>query len=276
MNKLLIFAVIYKAKAQDCIAFSSLMQHRDHITVPHKIVVYNNSPEIEQTDDRCSFVNGKGNDMLAKAYNAGIAIAKAEGCEWILLMDQDTPFGKNYFEKACHFIENAGDCDMAVPTIMAGGKVASPTYYHPTIGPYLITTPLTKIGKSEKYVTAFNSGAVLRVSAIEELGGFNEEYPLDALDNWYFHNLRKNGHFTHVMDCQLTQNLSLNNPSEISITRYKSIMNSALRFAKSIGWVAVLGWKIRAVPRCIIQLITPSKRKLFPLTFKYLFVNEIK
>ncbi|MCQ2217729.1 MAG: hypothetical protein MJZ33_04490 [Paludibacteraceae bacterium] len=276
MKRLLIFVVIYKAKVEDCVAYTTLMQNEGDIRIPHTIVVYNNSPEIEQTDNRCRIVNGMGNDMLAKAYNVGLSIAKEEGCEWILLMDQDTPFCKDYFKSACQFIESPNGCDMAVPTIIAGGKIASPTYYNPIIGPYLITNPITEIGKYEKYLTAFNSGAILRTSAIEEIGGFNEEYPLDALDNWYFHNLRKKNHYTYIMDCQLKQNLSLNNPSGISIARYKSIMNSAIRFAKSIGWVALLGWKVRAVARCFIQLMTPSKRRLFPITLKYLFVNEIK
>lgn len=276
MSKLLIFIVIYKSRLEECNAFTSTLRNAETISVPHEIIAYNNSPEIGQEAKHCLIMNGKGNDMLAKAYNAGLRMAREKNCEWMLLMDQDTPFCADFFRETCHFIENPCGCDMAVPIIEAGGKVASPTYYHPVVGPYLSSNPLTQTGRYEKYLTAFNSGAVLRVGALEGLGGFNEEYPLDALDNWYFHHLRENGHRTYVMKCRLKQDLSLSNPSEMSVARYKSIMNSAIRFAKSIGWVALLGWKVRAVARCAIQLASPPKRKFAPLTFKYLFVNKIK
>lgn len=276
MDKTLILIVIYKARLEECRAFRSLSENRAAITAPHEVVAYNNSPEVAQEGDACRVVAGRGNDMLAKAYNAGLAIAREEGCGWLLLMDQDTEFTAEYFREASRFVADPDGCDAAVPSIVAGGKVASPTRYNPAVGPYLVARPVLKPGRCEGFVTAFNSGAILRVSALEGLGGFNEEYPLDALDNWYFHHLCKAGHPILLLDCVLRQDLSLCNPESISPARYKSVMNSAIRFAKSIGPLALLGWKARAAARCIVQLLSHRKRKLLPLTFKYLFVNELK
>jgi len=276
MDRTLILIVIYKTRLEECRAFRSLSRNRAGITVPHEVVAYNNSPEVPQEGGACRIVAGKGNDMLAKAYNAGLAIAREEGCGWILLMDQDTEFTPEYFREASRFVADPQGCDAAVPSIVAGGKVASPTRYNPVVGPYLVAHPVLTPGRCEGFVTAFNSGAILRVSAMEALGGFNEEYPLDALDNWYFHHLCRRGNRILLMDCSLVQELSLCNPESISPQRYKSVMNSAIRFAKSLGTVALLGWKARAAARCIVQLLSPKKRKLLPFTFKYLFVNELK
>lgn len=45
----------------------------------------------------------------------------------------------------------------------------------------------------ERRLRAFNSGAVVRVSAIREMGGFATEFPLDYLDQATFAELQERG-----------------------------------------------------------------------------------
>ena len=41
-------------------------------------------------------------------------------------------------------------------------------------------------GVQNKAVMAINSGSLIKVSFLTEIGGFNGQFPLDYLDHWLF------------------------------------------------------------------------------------------
>ena len=56
---------------------------------------------------------------------------------------------------------------------------------------------------------AFNSGAVLRLSALDEIGGFDESFPLDYLDHTTFRQLQRKEHSVYVLHSTLAHELSV-------------------------------------------------------------------
>ena len=55
-------------------------------------------------------------------------------------------------------------------------------------------------------VMAINSGAFIRVSFLDEIGGFNNQFPLDFLDHWLFHEIYANGKKVWVLDTVWSMN----------------------------------------------------------------------
>ncbi|HOU68893.1 MAG TPA: glycosyltransferase [Paludibacteraceae bacterium] len=276
-NSILIIIVLYKKNLGESEGFSSYIEHEKRINCRHQLMIYNNSPEIEISKEDGDFIiiNAKENGMLAKAYNEGLRIAQEKGFDWIMLIDQDTYLNAQYFEKVSSFLNNPNNSSGAVPLINANGTIVSPIQYKPMIGPHFFFHPITKEVCTNRCFAAFNSGSVLKVSDLVIIGGFNEGYPLDSLDNWYYHQLYKRGCSFNILDVNIIQNLSVADYSKMTISRYKSVMNYSLKFAISLGFLAFISWKLRNIGRCLIQIKDPNKRRFVPYTIQYLFKNWI-
>jgi GT2 family glycosyltransferase len=63
-------------------------------------------------------------------------------------------------------------------------------------------------------IRVYNSGAVLRMSALREIGGFPEEYWLDYLDHAVFHRLQAAGGKVFVMEARLAHEMSIHQPNK--------------------------------------------------------------
>jgi GT2 family glycosyltransferase len=85
----------------------------------------------------------------------------------------------------------------------------------------------------------FNSGAILRRSDLEAIGGFPQDFPLDFLDHATFHRLQDRGGRTYLMDSTLQHNLSslsVDLVREFSTSRRtQMIINAESRFYLRYG-----------------------------------------
>ena len=75
----------------------------------------------------------------------------------------------------------------------------------------------------------------MRVSTLEEIGGFPEDFWLDYLDHAVFQQLQLNGHRLWVMRTVLQQNLSHMDLDTVPMSRHWSVLAAQTRFVLRFG-----------------------------------------
>jgi GT2 family glycosyltransferase len=179
------------------------------------------------------------NPGLARWYNLALRDAKKNGISWMLLLDQDTEATAAYIIEVIaqtEALENKRGIAAIVPKLVQNGVVCSPltppTYRHPR--PF--DQNFSGVASSRLHV--FNSGSVLRVSALNDAGGFPEDFPLDYLDHATFAALQSQGGKLFVLQSSLQHDLSSNNvrrTDAAAIARHQSTLTAERRFYKRNG-----------------------------------------
>lgn len=258
--------VTYKTTLNKCESLNSLCKYIDKLEVPYSILIVNNSPEIQLEDSPLyTIFTPTENLMLAKAYNAALSIAKKNGHEWMMLLDQDTTLTEDYIVGLNNALKSKIDTSIAaiVPVVkyIDGIHQISPATYNPTFGTVnaKMLKPCIVSGKS---VLAINSCSVVRITAIESIGGFPEMFPLDGLDTAYYYQFYKHGWDVQVIDAVIFQNLSVfDYKHNMSDRRYQSILKSELDLVHIMGTTATITLKLKYLGRIVIQLFDSGKRK---------------
>jgi rhamnosyltransferase len=151
-----------------------------------RIIVFANSPLGAELKNAFSFaakdtpvtvVSAGENVGLGKAYNRIVELARLEGAEFILLFDQDSMPSEGMARR----LESLHD------TLKEQGERPA------VVGP----TPIKASGESFKVPHrrahgsqataisvnfAISSGSLISVAAVDQVGGFNEEFFIDAID----------------------------------------------------------------------------------------------
>lgn len=279
-NRIQIIIVLYKTILQESISYQSFKKYCASLTVPYTLLIYNNSPEVTiPLSTEYTLINATSNRYLQGAYSEALQLAQQNKADWLLLLDQDTALTAEYFSSISNFLyqDNATDYCAAVPNLCQESIHLSPCCYPKWVGPFWqsylkpYTNKIAEERKSEIYM-AFNSATLLSVSAICQVGGFDEQYPLDMLDYRYFYQLHLQGGKMYVLDTVLQQKLSLLSIEDsMSIERYKSYLSSCLRFAKQLSVRCVLLYKLRLCRTIAAQLLKKSKRKFLKYSIVHLF-----
>ncbi len=190
------------------------------------------------------------NPGLARCYNRALARAKERGAAWLLLLDQDTTVTPEFLHEAQRLVaeidgrrqpgggrELNGSREIValVPKLVDARGVGMSPHPPPTWRHF--GADLEWTGVAERRLCAFNSGAVVRVSAIEAIGGFREDFPLDFLDHATFTQMQSNGGRVYVMRSRLAHELSLSGPKRpgFSVSRHRSSVEAECRFYREFG-----------------------------------------
>jgi GT2 family glycosyltransferase len=246
MTKPSILAIIvsYQRALEESEAFVSLreiLQQRSDIKDTLRLLIYDNSPiphKVPPIPVETRYISNTDNAGLAIAYNTGLKLAKDEGLDWLLLLDQDTVLTEPYLAEAITLIHSSRvQCDVIVPKLMENGVVMSPhfplTFRHPK------PVDIEAYGVSTKEIHPYNSGAVWRVRTLQRLNGFPEDFAIDYLDHAVFRALQAQGGKIFVMRARLEHQLSSNNASSagtsIVSAREKNILQAENRFYKRYG-----------------------------------------
>ncbi|MCQ2210609.1 MAG: glycosyltransferase [Paludibacteraceae bacterium] len=277
-NKIIIILVLYKQDLEESKTYNSLKENIHLLTHPYKVIIYNNSPEINiKPDESLGFTvfNSTQNDKLAKAYNYALNIAKQEDYNWILLLDQDSEPPKEYFTEMDKKIDLVDSNTAAiVPHIISDNVHISPSEYWNIGGPFWDIRDYTGELPKNRYLNAINSCSVIRTSSIEEIGGFTEQLPLDYLDCWYYYQFHKKGFSLETIDVSINHHLSIFILQRMGIDRYKDYMKSCAIFAQITQPSFLFFFRLRTIIRSIKQLFIPARWKYFTTTFRAAFYHE--
>lgn len=165
---------------------------------------------------RCVYVhdNTAHNVYLAKAYNQGMAYAAKEGFEYMVLLDDDAAPTAEYIQ--------------AIRQIAASGDK------HAVWAPLLKNAQGKQLSPRRRWgmEVAFNSGLLLPLHVLQEIGGFDTNYPMDYLDYRTCYLLHQHGVVLHTLPVTLMHDLSVNDYTQVSRERYISLLQAERRFAQ--------------------------------------------
>jgi GT2 family glycosyltransferase len=277
-NNLCIVIVIYNNKIEDSVTYKSLTTALDNnLCFNITLIIYDNSPiaqiisDDENTRYEMTYIHDSANPGLSKAYNKGLEIAKNKNIRWLLLLDQDTVLPENYLDAflKVDFKNLPADVVCLVPKVLAVGreKIIAPIriYY----GALFVSFKKIKPGILSSKITGINSGTFLSVNFIDELGGFDNRFPLDMLDHWYFSEIAKAKKRVFLLDAIIYHNLSVNRfESEVSLLRYTGILRSEKLFSKKNIFTYLI-FKLRLVKR-LLQQASYREKGFFYITLRNL------
>ncbi len=269
-----IVLVLYKTKIEDSLTYKTLCENISTLSCNHEFLVYNNSPEQTiENKNNYELVNATTNNMLVGPYN--YALQRAIECKhnWLLLLDQDTCLTKEYFEQLNIALGMNKDVAAIIPKLQNKEFHLSPTSYNSLFGPWLKMHNIYNAGFiKNKTIQAFNSAALISVKALDEIGRFSLEFPLDQLDFYVFNRLSNSGFSFYLMNVTLSHDLAVRDyKNKMSSERYISILSSEYRFSKLLGIISVITYKLKLILRLLKQILTREKRPYSFITFKYLW-----
>lgn len=233
-TRILAVVVLYGQSVNESSCFASL-QTALRLAPSHMdcaVLVYDNTPRTEApaaiASDTVCYQHATENSGLYGAYQAAFGMARSEQRDWLLTLDQDTVLPPDFFARLEPALDAALKNDRIgaiVPHLVEGERRLSPAYAGLGRARHL---PSGFNGIPAGEVRAFNSAALLRVRALEDLGGFDARFWLDYLDCWLHHQLYMRAWKVYVVgDLEITHHLSLLNYGErMSAERYANFLDA--------------------------------------------------
>lgn len=231
------------------------------------VLCYDNS-QIEQevpfAHPLLTYYHDPRNLGLTPGYNMALESAIKSGQEGILLLDHDSNFDFSFIEKLLEIPFNP-KVGAIVPKVVADGSQISPI-----LADRYISSGYTvlKEGVYKAPYMAINSGSLINVKALEKIGGFNEEFPLDFLDHWLFWRLGKEDYYLKVLDYAIDHDLSVLDYKKVSHNRYESILTGESKFYSKYETTFLAPYKKQLLKRTIKQLLTVHDSFFWKRTLK--------
>jgi len=251
--------VLYRIAPAQSPALRSVMAARAELGTERtgvRVLLWDNSPAAgsgERLPEGVAYFADEGNSGLATAYNRAREWAAQHGSEWLLTLDQDTAVPSDFFRKmatAAQASTRYAGIGAIVPQIAAGGKQLSPNWFQ--FGAIPRWWRDGYVGVPSEKVFAFNSGAMLRVSAIEQVGGYDPRFWLDDSDAMIFSRLHEHGKRVYVSgDIQVEHEFSMKDMQQrMSSPRYENALLAEtafwdLRMNHAAGWERTLRLMLR-------------------------------
>ncbi|HZD75733.1 MAG TPA: hypothetical protein VE218_01930 [Acidobacteriaceae bacterium] len=161
------------------------------------VLVWDNSPtmlEARSLPFAFTYQHAARNEGVSGAYNAAAIVAEQRGCAWLLLLDDDTSVTAEFLRGILgHAAQVAEDERIAAvaPFLYAGTFCMSPRLWR-----FARHVPLPRPAhpySETRAIFAANSGTLMRVRALEAIGGYSARFWLDYSDIEVFHRLQQHG-----------------------------------------------------------------------------------
>lgn len=270
--------VLYQAEPNNGHTLPSFCRALNESGLAHRfrLLIYDNSPHQSTMPSEISvpfsYIHDPRNGGLSRAYNTAMEVAEEAGSEWLLLLDQDTLVDANFLRTLSIHLPKAAEnrqCAALAPKLLSKSKIISPARV--LWGGWVLPVDESSSGFYSREMIALNSGTLLRIATIREIGGFNPVFWLDYLDHWLFNRLYRAGYFIYVLDVALPHDLSLGNIRGVSTARYKNILLAEGEFYRCCkSPVENKVYYLRLAMRAIRRLARPGERRLFLPTLKHL------
>jgi GT2 family glycosyltransferase len=214
------------------------------------LLLYDNSPSASDATPRFEYHHDPRNEGLPAAYNFALDRAGAEDCRWLLLLDQDTQVTRDYLLEVIALTKQFNDdptIGAIVPKLVSAKGIKSPTLdflewlrrqmQFPRKRALFATREM--YGLQDEQFSAFNSASVLRVSALQQIGGFPHEFWLDFLDIAVFNRLHGAGWRMFVMHATLLHELSMDSrvfyEKQGGLARHRNLLAAMVLFVNTHG-----------------------------------------
>lgn len=258
--------VTYYSELKDCNTFLSLLSKADE---DMRFLVYDNSPHKINKTYECSHVDyfGDGeNRGVSAAYNYGCKMAEKLGYEYVLLLDEDTRFEKDFIQKLSEAIESNKDIDVFAPSISYQKGIPFSPSKCSLLKTRGVALTACQCYPLKKYMPV-NSGTCIRVSAFKRANGYNEAIKMDFADFDFFQRLARFSSRFMLINSMAHQNFS-NEETDVNKLerRYKLYIDGAL----------ATSFQFRFLPQVIrhtLALAVRTRRMVFVNIFlkQYLF-----
>ena len=194
------------------------------------IALHDNSPGAQQPPElppEVRYTADPANSGLSTAYNHAATIATAEGFDWLLTLDQDTALPEDFLAAmTAHAQRFRHDPRVAAvaPHIVDGGRHISPLQFFAGFLPQQL--PADFSGLAPRHSSAINSGTLLRLSALAQVGGYDLRFPLNNSDSSLFFRLDAAGFRLAVAgEVRVQHELAImNRQDRMSLERYGSLL----------------------------------------------------
>jgi len=211
-NNILCIIVLYKCKLEESITYKSLYKCLNNTQLKLDLLIYDNSPIKQSISNDTNPFNIKyicyqNNNGISLAYNYGYEYAVYLSKKWLLLMDQDTYFPINYFDKLNEEITNNTNIKIFAPIVITNNnKILSPCKYIFKKG-FLLKKIKPGI-YSLKKLSPINSGLLIELDLYLKAGKYNENLFLDYCDFDFINKVAMIENKFMLIDLICTQNFS--------------------------------------------------------------------
>lgn len=275
--RILAVVVLYKQRAEESTTLQALLPQPQRVAgLEIKTVVFDNGPQPEAPASLSADIEyhaATHNEGLAGAYNYALAVAIAKGYDWFLTLDQDTDLPPHFLQAmrdAAERLDPAVEIAAIVPHLVDNGTPLSPTRLRFA---RITALPASFEGVASGEVRAFNSGALLRVSALQELGGFDERFWLSFLDGWLYRQFHLRGKKIYVLgNVRAEHKLSLLNYRErLSLAHFRDFLAAESAFHDLYcGWLEGALYTARLGGRLVNQRRRKEAPEIGQVTLEHL------
>lgn len=276
-TRILAVVVLYKQKPSASVTVSTLGRALAISRIDCAVLVYDNSPEPDRTGvlpAGFAYKSAATNRGLLGAYETALEQAQAEDYDWLLTLDQDTALPENFFSAIEPGLRAAAEdprIAAIVPHLAEGKHLLSPAYVGLTRTKPM---PASFAGVPEREARAFNSAALLRIQALNAIGGFDPCFWLDHLDSWLHHQLYMHGWRMYVLDSvHLEHHFSLLNYKErVTLAHFRNFLGAESAYFDLYGsWMARLAYTLQLGVRLVNQRRRGETREILSATWKALW-----
>ena len=273
--RILILLVLYKKLPTQSETFTSLLSviNTELFNRYFEVLLYDHSPKDSNAGNKelknFKYIHDPANKGLSHAYNFGYQYSKKNNLKYIMLLDHDTNLTLQYFENLIYAIDTStNEIAAYIPKVWADNKMISPIKIN-----FIRSNPIkvNYYGRTTERIVGINSGTVLSIDFIKSINGFNNNFPFDMLDYWYFNEIYIRKKPIYILNVSISHDLSvLNYNKSVSLNRYKKILKSEMDYYRKFhpSYFYTI-YKFRLIYRITKQIKYVNKNYSI-LTFKYL------
>jgi GT2 family glycosyltransferase len=270
------------ASSTSLAAFIGALSDEPQLRSRFQLLLYDNSPQSQQEGCPSGFAIAYHHDArnlgLAEAYNYALDCAAQISSPWLLLLDQDTEVTPAYLDEVVTLtreLESVPGIAAIVPKLASAKGIKSPTLDFLEWLRRQLQFPRKRAlfagpdlyGAQDQQFSAFNSASVLRVSAVQKIGGFPRTFRLDFLDVAVFNALHAAGSRIFVMHSTLRHELSMDTQrfyeQKSGLERHQNLLRAMVRFVRTYGTPRDL-WLTRVwLLRNALNLFVSARDKRF-------------
>ena len=223
-NNMLLTIVLYIQRLDNTNTYLTLLGR--YLNQDYHLFVYDNSPtpqhhKGEFDGSNIHYVSDVTNKGLSYAYNRAAEYALKSGCQWMMILDQDTSFNENIIDEFLLKQQLNPHIKLFVPPIKTDRNVNMSPAYSSWVKTYPISEDIRGEVCSKRYAP-INSGMIINVEAFMNIGGYNEKVWLDYSDYQFMKRYRMYYDNFYILDSICIQEFSNEVQSkEQKINRYK-------------------------------------------------------